>query len=138
MNKFIPEIDTRGLREFGFVTATLIALVFGIFFPVIVFGKPFPELPAAFQVSIGLGAIALVLPIILKPVYIVWMGIAAALGWINTRILMAIVFYLLFTPVAVLLKLLRIDPLHRSFNPGVDSYKQSSTLAPKQQMERPY
>lgn len=138
MSKIVPEIDTRGLREFGFVTATIIVLLFGFFFPVIVFEKPFPELPFAFQVSIVLSAIALILPILLKPVYSVWMVIGFGLGWINTRILLGLVFYILFTPVAVFLKLFRVDPMRRKFDEDTISYKQPSTLSPKQQMEKPY
>ncbi|MGH8548672.1 MAG: SxtJ family membrane protein [Methylococcales bacterium] len=138
MRKIVPEIDIRGLREFGFVTATIIGLLFGFFFPVIVFENPVPELPPAFQVSITLAAVALLLPIVLKPIYIIWMGIGYVLGWINTRILLGLVFYILFTPVALLLRLLRIDPMRRNFDEDTTSYKQPSTLSPKQQMEKPY
>ncbi|MGH8556841.1 MAG: SxtJ family membrane protein [Methylococcales bacterium] len=138
MPKIVPEIDTRGLREFGFSTAIMIALLFGIFFPVIVFEQAFPELPLAFQVSIALATIALILPIILKPVYSVWMFIGFILGWINTRIVLGLVFYILFTPVALCLKLFRVDPMRRKIDNEKASYKKPSTLSPKQQMEKPY
>lgn len=138
MSKIVPEIDTRGLREFGFVTATIITLLFGFFLPVIVFDQPFPELPVAVQVSTVLATIALVLPIILKPVYIVWMLIGFVLGWINTRIILGLVFYILFTPLAWCLKLFRYDPMRRTIDKGLISYKKPSTRAPKQQMENPY
>lgn len=138
MSKIVPDIDSSGLREFGFVTATIIVLLFGIFFPVIVFDKPFPELPLAFQVSIGLSAVALVLPVILKPIYIVWMTIGFALGWINTRIILSVVFYLLFTPAAISLKIFRKDPMCRKISSEIVSYKQLSSSSPKQQMEKPY
>ncbi|MGH8552108.1 MAG: SxtJ family membrane protein [Methylococcales bacterium] len=138
MNKIVPEIDKRGLREFGFVTATLVALLFGIVFPVIVFEEPWPELGGAFQVSIGLATVALIVPIILKPFYVVWMWIGFVLGWINTRIILGIVFYVLFTPVAFTLKLFRVDPMRRKIAIEQTSYKKPSTQSPKQQMEKPY
>jgi len=39
-------------------------------------------------------ALALLLPSILKPIYHVWMRIGAILGWVNTRIILAIGFFL--------------------------------------------
>lgn len=138
MHKIVPEIDRRGLREFGFVTATLITLLFGIVFPVFIFDEPWPNLPPAITVSIGLAAVALILPILLKPIYIVWMWIGFVLGWINTRILLGLVFYFLFAPAAWCMRLFRIDPMRRRIGTQQDSYKEPSTLSPKQQMEKPY
>lgn len=138
MSKIVPYIDSKGLREFGFVTATIIVLLFGFFFPVVVFDKAVPDLPLAVQVSIGLSAVALILPIILKPVYIIWMYIGFVLGWINTRIILSLVFYILFTPAALSLKLFQKDPMRRKFTSEVKTYKQESSRSPKQQMEKPY
>ncbi len=92
MGKIVPKADKHGLREFGFVMATIIVLLFGLFFPVIIFKQPFPEIPFPFQVPLGLASLALVFPIILKPLYIVWMYIGFVLGWINTRIILGLVF----------------------------------------------
>ena len=57
--------------------------------------------------------IGLVLAALLKPVYIVWMRLAFILGWVNTRIILVIMFYLIFTPVGLAIKLFRIDLLER-------------------------
>ncbi|MCI0655005.1 MAG: SxtJ family membrane protein [Methylococcaceae bacterium] len=138
MPKIVPEIDTRGLREFGFVCATIIVLLFGFFFPVVVFEKPVPKLAPAFQIAIVLSTVALVLPVVLKPIYIVWMAIGFVLGWINTRIVLGLVYFMLFTPVALFLRLFRVDPMRRKFDRDTISYKRPSTLSPKQQMEKPY
>lgn len=138
MHRIIPQIDFRGLREFGFVTATILVLLFGYFFPVVVFDKPAPELPVAFQAGIALSTVALLLPVILKPVYIMWMTVGFVLGWINTRILLGLVFYLVFTPVACFLTLFRVDPMRRKFDEAAVSYRQPSIPSPVQQMEKPY
>ena len=50
----------------------------------------------------------------LKPIYKVWMGFAAILAWINTRIILVAMFYLIFTPVGLVMRLFRIDPLERN------------------------
>ena len=53
----------------------------------------------------------LILPVFLKPVYIAWMRLAFILGWVNTRIILVILFYLIFTPAGLLMRLFGIDPL---------------------------
>jgi len=42
-----------------------------------------------------------------------WMAIAAALGYVNTRILLSIVYYLVLTPMGVWRRLTGHDPLSR-------------------------
>ena len=48
---------------------------------------------------------------ILKPIYVGWMTFAFALGWVNTRIILGLVFYLVFAPAGLILRLLGKDPL---------------------------
>lgn len=48
-----------------------------------------------------------------RAVYRAWMRFVFILGWINTRIILVILFYLILTPVGLLLRLFRIDLLER-------------------------
>ena len=56
------------------------------------------------------GAVA---PAILGPVHRVWMAFATVLGHVNTRIILTVLFYLVMTPVGLIMRLFR-DPLDRS------------------------
>lgn len=38
-------------------------------------------------------------------VHIIWMNIAKVLGWINSRIILSILFFLVLTPISLLMKL---------------------------------
>ena len=49
-----------------------------------------------------LGVLGLTIPIVLKPVYWVWMALAAILGWIMTRVILGVLFYLVITPIGML------------------------------------
>ena len=50
------------------------------------------------------------------------MAAARALGYINSHLLLALVFYLLFTPVGLVMRLVRRDPLERGgFQPTAPS-----------------
>lgn len=57
----------------------------------------------------------------LKFLYEAWMKFAHALGWVNTRIILSIVYFLIFTPLALIFRLIGKDPLERRFE-AVDSY----------------
>jgi len=40
-----------------------------------------------------------------------WFGLAHILGWINTRILLSIIFYIFLTPIALLYRIFSNDPM---------------------------
>lgn len=64
----------------------------------------------------------LLLPISLSLPYRAWMVLGGTLGWINTRILLAIVFYLVLTPVALILRLKGRNSLNLGFDPAAPTY----------------
>jgi len=67
-------------------------------------------------------AFAFIRPELLKPLYVAWMKFAFVLGWINTRIILIIVFYLVITPVGLLLKLFGKDILDIKIDKTKESY----------------
>jgi hypothetical protein len=70
---------------------------------------------------------------ILKPLYVVWMKFAFVLGWINTRILLGAFFFLILSPVAVVLRLLGKDPLDRRIDSSAKSYWKRK---PREELDR--
>lgn len=57
-----------------------------------------------------------------KLLYRGWMKFAYALGWVNTRILLTLFFFLIITPVAVAMRLLGKDILSQRLDPGAETY----------------
>lgn len=51
----------------------------------------------------------------LKTLYSYWMKFAHALGWVNTRIILSIVYFLIFTPLSIIFRLIGKDPMERRF-----------------------
>ncbi len=47
-------------------------------------------------------AVGLAAPIILWPLQKIWMMVAVILGWVMTRIILSILFYLVITPISLL------------------------------------
>ncbi len=55
--------------------------------------------------------LAAVAPSLLHPVYRGWMRVGEVLGWINTRIILTLVFFLVVTPIGLLMRLFRRSPI---------------------------
>ena len=56
---------------------------------------------------------AVAAPVLLKFPLKLWLRIGSVLGWINSRIVLSIVFSLLFVPLGFILRCLGWDPLRR-------------------------
>lgn len=126
--------DSKGLREFGLVTGALFVGLFGLLFPWL-FQLAFPYWP--WIIAGILWGLALLVPTGLKPIYHGWMFIALIIGWINTRILLALMFYLIITPMGLLMRLLGKQPM-RKFQSPVASYRHLTPTRSPQQMEHPF
>ena len=135
MESINKQPDVRELRSFGFITGGLTPVVFGLLLPWL-FEHNFPKWP--WIVGGFLIAWALVLPMSLKPIYRVWMTIGLCLGWINTRIILSIMFYLIILPTGVIRRLFGKDPMARTMIREQKSYRVISIVPEKNHVERPY
>lgn len=130
----IPELDRKGLREFGLVTGAIVAVLFGLFFPWLL-ERSWPLWP---WIIFGvLAVMGLVMPMALNPVYKIWMRFGLMMSKIMTPLIMSIVFYLVITPVGLFRKIFAKDSLARTFDDS-DSYRMPSKKAPAENLEKPY
>ena len=58
-----------------------------------------------------------------------WMKFAHAVGWFNTRLLLTIVYFILFAIPALILKLLRKDLLNRKFSNEPSYWKEKEKIS---------
>src|SRR5262245_59382973 len=110
--------DTKQLRSFGLIVGGIFALI-GIW-PAVWRGQP-----RLWSLLLGgvLMALALVLPHSLAQVYRLWMTVGEVLGWINTRIILGVLFYGLFTPMGLFMRLRSKDPMRRTLAPEAETYR---------------
>jgi len=94
--------DRKTLRKFG----TLMAAVFVIFSTIFFIRQKGPESLSALVASCVFLAAGITLPVVLRPLYIIWMHFAFLLSWVNTRIILIIFFYLILTPLGLFKRLL--------------------------------
>ena len=131
----IPKLDKKGLRNFGLLTGTIAAILFGLLLPWI-WKHSFPLWP--WIVAAVLWLWALVAPTTLNPVYQIWMRIGLVLGWINTRIILGLIFYILVTPMSLAMRLIGRDPMTRKFEPDRETYRVKSLQNERKRAEKPY
>jgi hypothetical protein len=129
------KLTIKELREFGLLTGGIITGLFGLILPLIR-GHSLPLIP--WIIAVVLAGLAIILPKSLDPIYRVWMKIGLALGWVNSRIILSIVFFIILTPMALIMKLLKRDTMIRKFDFQVETYRISSKINPSSGMEKPY
>ena len=129
------KLDKKQLRTFGLMTGGIVAGLFGLLFPWI-FGAAYPYWP--WVVAVVLAVWSLALPASLDPVYRRWMKLGEVLSRITTPVILGIVFYAVFTPVGLVMRLVRHDPMKRPLDTQLESYRTPSRKVPKENVERPY
>jgi Saxitoxin biosynthesis operon protein SxtJ len=127
--------DTAKLRKFGFTVGgvfTALAIVF------LLRGKH--HVPFYVSASMGptLLAGALVWPRALAPVERGWSALAHALGFINTRLLLAFVFFVVMAPIALFMRAIGRDPLERRRDRRRPTYWRTREPAEADRLTRPY
>ena len=131
----LPTPGVRELRNFGLMMGGFIAAIFGLLIPWIWdlgFVK-WPWITAAVFLVWGLAA-----PATLLPVFRLWMKLAMVLGWINTRLLLGLVFYLMFFPLGFMMRLFGWDAMHRKMSASAQTYRVASKVAARENMEKPF
>ena len=132
------EVTKLDLRKFGFIMGTMIALIFGGLFPWI-FDKTAETWPLwpFFALAI-FWILALVVPESLRRVNEIWLKIGNVLGWINSRIILGIMFYLLIFPIGLLLKIFGKDAMNRKLDANTDTYRRISKPRDRTHLEKPF
>jgi hypothetical protein len=127
-------IGNRQLRSFGLIVGTCFSAI-GLV-PLISGDRGI----RTWAVSVG-GALiitALLAPALLKPVHRWWMRLAEVLGWVNTRLILLAVYYVVIVPIAGLLRILGRDPLQLKLSAEETSYRVVRAKRPASHMLRQY
>ena len=111
------EVTTKSLRTFGLGLTAITALIAGLLYWR---NRDYYWILAGLSVLALLPA--LIRPALLSPVFRVMSKIGEGLGWVNSRVILCLVFFLLFTPTALFLRLIRKDILDVRLDHASKSY----------------
>ena len=116
----------RELRKFGFTVGIALGIFGGLF---LWRGKEYYDI--LFYIAGAFILLGLVAPIILKPIQKIWMTLAIILGWVMTRVILCILFYVIVTPIGLISRLFGKRFLDLEFDENARTYwvpKQSSRI----------
>ncbi|MEL4894847.1 SxtJ family membrane protein [Crocosphaera sp. Alani8] len=131
----IPRLDKKGLREFGLIIGGMIAILFGLLIPSL-WGHSLPLIP--WIIAGVLVTFSLFIPQSLAPIYQGWMRVSQVLAWLNSRLILGLIFFIIVTPMSLIMKIIKRDPLNRKWEFSLETYRASSQIRKKLSMEKPY
>ena len=73
-------------------------------------------------IALPLGILGIVKPTFLGPIYWAWMKMAGILGFITTHLILTLMYYLVFTPIGLLLKIVGKAAFKEKFDPHAGTY----------------
>jgi predicted membrane protein len=135
----VKEMSAKDLQKFGFSTGLIVVLIFALFLPWLLdFTLPiWPWVLAAILILV-----AAVAPGRLRVVYKYWMFIGEKLGWFNSRVILGFIFFVMFVPTGLVIRLFGYDPLAKKINRDTDTYRvprnHDEVDNIKKRMENPY
>ncbi len=83
---------------------------------------------------------ALIFPVALKYIFLPWMALATVIGWVMTRVILITLFYLILTPISLIMKLAGKDLLDEKIEPQRQSYwvaRDKKTIS-KEELQRQF
>jgi predicted membrane protein len=128
-------MDKKTLRSFGLTSGLIVILLFEFLVPWLR-GSGWPAWPWVLSSLLILAG--LIVPDALGPVFKIWMKFGQIMNRVNTTIILTTVFFLVFTPVALIMKIIGRDVMHRKFDKNTESYRITSEDQKIEKMERPF
>ena len=111
-------------KEFGYLVGFGFPLIIGYLIPYFS-GHTFRTWTLFFGIPILI--IGIIKPSFLKYPFKIWMKIGYLLGWINSKLILGIVYIVVLQPISLMMKLLGHDPL-KKINKLKKTYRNKSTL----------
>jgi hypothetical protein len=118
------QVSKKQLREFGLLIGFGFPILIGWLLPSL-FGHEF----RAWTLWVGVPGLILGLtaPRLLHYPYKGWMALGHALGWVNSRIILGLVFIVVLQPIAYIMRLTGYDPLRRR-RKGEKTYRENRQI----------
>jgi hypothetical protein len=109
----------RKLRQFG----GLFLVAFGVLGYLVLRRSGSVEAASViWALALLVGTVGLVRPAAIRLIYVGMIYLAFPIGWVVSHLMLALVLYLVLTPIGLALRLLGKDPLARGFDGEAPSY----------------
>ena len=109
--------EKSDLRNFGITVGIILLIISGF-----LFWKEKESFQLFLAIGITLFFTAIAIPVVLKPVYWIWMIFAIILGWFMTRLILSLLFYIIFTSIGLTSRLFGKQFLELRWDKSKESY----------------
>ena len=132
----IPTLDRKGLRQFGLTFSAIVICLFGLLLPWL-FSAAWPTWPWLLAGVLVLASLAF--PPMLNPLYQLWMRFGLVMAFLNTRIILFLLYSAVFVPTGLAMKIGGRDTMMRKLSRSDNtSYRVASKVRDASHFERPY
>ena len=107
----------KDLRNFGIVIGSFLLILSGF-----LLFKEKEAYKTLFYLAVIFPGLGIIAPLVLKPIYTIWMVFAIILGWFMTRVILTILFYIVISPIGIVARLFGKDFLSIKRNNDQPSY----------------
>ncbi|MBD3305418.1 hypothetical protein GF339_03490 [candidate division KSB3 bacterium] len=117
----LQHLDTgeKSLRKFGLTMAVVLGIL-----SLYALHRTSDLFPIVFLLFLIFWLAGITHPIALRKVYVGWMTLALILGFFMTRLILAVMYYVVFTIIGLILRLFNRDMLDQQYDPQAASYWQ--------------
>ena len=109
--------EKSDLRKFGITIGIILMIISGFLYW---------EGKESYQILLTIGVVlcglGVMIPIILKPIYWIWMIFATILGWFMTRVILSLLYYWIMCPIGLISRLLGKQFLDLKWNKKDSTY----------------
>ncbi len=75
-------------------------------------------------ISVVVGIVGVIAPAAIRWIYVGWMIAVFPIGWVVSHTIIAAVYYLVITPIGLIMRMSGRDPMDRRFDPAAKTYWQ--------------
>lgn len=109
--------DRKTLREFGLTMGAILVILGSV-----ALWRGRPAYPYLLGPGFVLWALGLIIPLALRPFQKIWMAFSIIIGFFSSRLMLAILFYGLMTPMSLIMKIFGKDILDERIDRQRPSY----------------
>lgn len=115
----IKELQTtpEELRKFSWTVGIAFLLIAAF-----LWWKHLAAWPVLAAIGGGLIVLGTIYPPLVRPFFYAWMSLAVVLGFVMTRVILTIFFFLVLTPVGLFFRLIGRDAMHRKIDRKAATY----------------
>jgi hypothetical protein len=117
LQQVLSKANRQEYRKFGLTLGIVFSLI-----GISLYWKSKGSAPYFLGIGFGFILSGLIFPSILKYIYTIWMGFAVIMGFFMSRLILSVIFFLIFAPVGIITRLLNKDLLKERWDRNAESY----------------